>query len=503
MTHDAVVVGSGFGGAVTAARLAERGLRVLILERGPWWGAPGGGDPASADRRPFPRGAGFARVLRNVRIARRGRRRETVLRRDGLLELHVFDRLTAITGSGVGGGSLVYTALQVAPEPAYFDAYPAELTADELAPSFDRVREILHPRPVPERQRPPKTHLLGEAIREAGRGPITHPALAIEWGPDPDRPRVAPNAAGVEQSSCIHCGECVLGCMHRAKSSLDLTFLPLAMRHGAELRSLAEVTSIAQVPGATPGRWRVTYVDHRDGRTCEATGDRLVLAAGTLNTLRLLFAARDRHRTLARPLPPARSALLAQRRRGRSPPGVPGPRPIRPGPELRRLRGAAPGGAVRLPRRPGRGSPPAPYPCPASLRDRLDRSIALFAMGRDASVGRVGFDGEGLVTDLGRDVDDRIFDAIETTMHELAPRYGPRKAYVPWPVRGPKLATVHAQGGASIGSTPENGVVDHRGEVFGYPGLHVADASLFPRAPGVPPSLTIAALPDRQAGLIS
>ena len=86
MNLDAIVVGSGFGGSVCAARLAQRGLRTLILERGPWWG-PLQRDRAESDRRELPRGPlGVRRLMRNLRVARRGRRRERVCHADGLLE---------------------------------------------------------------------------------------------------------------------------------------------------------------------------------------------------------------------------------------------------------------------------------------------------------------------------------------------------------------------------------------------------------------------------------
>lgn len=137
MRFDAIVVGSGFGGSVSAARLAERGLRVLILERGPWWGPLSRARPG-ADRRELPRGvAGFRKLVRNLRVAAQGRRRfEKVFHADGLLELHRFDRLDCLTASGVGGGSHVYTGILEQPPAELFEAFPPDVTSQELQPYF-------------------------------------------------------------------------------------------------------------------------------------------------------------------------------------------------------------------------------------------------------------------------------------------------------------------------------------------------------------------------------
>src|SRR5690606_12483899 len=119
---DVMVVGTGFGGSVTAARLAEGGMRVLMLERGPWWGPAGetlASDPSI--RRRWPRGVrGSRKFLRNVRVARGRVGRELMLHDDGLFEFHRLEQLLAVTSSGVGGGSLVYTNILAQPGPEFF-----------------------------------------------------------------------------------------------------------------------------------------------------------------------------------------------------------------------------------------------------------------------------------------------------------------------------------------------------------------------------------------------
>ena len=493
---DVVVVGSGFGGAVHAARLAEAGMRVLVLERGPWWGA-GGRERPPDEARPYPRGAlGSRKLLRGLRWARRGRRVELVANRDGFLELHRFDRLTAVTSSGVGGGSHHYTGIMEEPAPDFFDAYPPEITADGLRPGFDAVRQMLRPAPVP--QRPGKDDVFDAAVTAAGLPPAEPCDLAVAWGEDPHRPRQVTNAAGVQQSTSTYRGTAFVGAADGSTTSLDLTYLPVALRNGAELRPLCEVTGVAR-----DGRgYGVRYLDHRTGRVSTVVAPRLVLAAGCLNTLRLLFAARDAERTLPQ-LPASlgrhfsvngdrlwlvwRSGVLADSSWGPSFSTVARvAREDRPDYRL---------GAV--------GIPVDALPLPRPLAARLRRSTFLFAMGRDASDGTVGFDGRGVTTTLDRTADGDLFDDLDGTMRQVA-RYYRARRLLPGRLPGrDELFAVHAMGGCAVGSTPAEGVVDHRGEVFGHPGLYVADGSLFPRAPGVAPSMTIAALAERQVALIA
>lgn len=159
-----------------------------MLERGPWWGRAGRGQPVEC-RREFPRGAaGIRKVVQGVRYARGRRGFDLTLHRDGLYEFHIFDRLTCAVASGVGGGSLVYTNMQVQPEDDFFDAFPAEITADEMRPHYESVREMLQPRPTPDR--PTKAGAFERALQEAGLGEAIYPDLAIAFGADPRRPQV-------------------------------------------------------------------------------------------------------------------------------------------------------------------------------------------------------------------------------------------------------------------------------------------------------------------------
>lgn len=505
---DAIVVGTGFGGSSTAARLAQAGMRVLMLERGPWWGPVGeqlAADPST--KRAWPRGLlGSRKFVRNVRSARGRRGRERMLARDGLLELHRFQHLTTLTSSGVGGGSLIYTNIQAQPGPEFFVGFPAELTHSELAGYYDRVRAML--RPAPLTHRPDKNRAFEQAVGSASGKLAVYPDLAIAWGSDPSKPQRRVNAAGFTQTTCNHCGECVLGCPTTAKTTLDQTYVAAALQAGAQLRPLAEVVAVGELGRTREPGYEVRYIDHGGHRPVQrsARAAKLVLACGTLNTLRLLFAARDRHRSL-----PRVSMALGHGFSPNADLGVlfMGARELlhdsTRGPALNAFMDGRSDevGAKRY--MVGEASLPlSALPLPKLVQRMLGTTGMLLAMGADASTGTIGFDGEFLHTEVDRGIDSELFDAIESDAAKITAAYSPKMTWINAPAgRGSQdITSVHPLGGAAIGRHAGEGVVDHRGEVFGHPGLYVADGSLYPHAPGVPPSMTIAALAERQAALM-
>jgi cholesterol oxidase len=494
MNHDVIVVGSGFAGAVMAARLAEQGARVLILERGVWRGPAGNEDPRPPHpRRDFPRGPiGLLRDVRSIRFARSGRSRELMLNAEGLFEIHRFGGLNTLTVSGVGGGSLVYVLL-VRPEDEFFDAYPDEITGAEMSRHFERVRSVLRPQPLP--QLPEKELVFERVAAEGELGDVHYADLGVVFGESPDRPEKVRNAVGVEQETCTYLGECPIGCPRRAKTTMDLTYVPLALRHGAELRVLAEVTRLER----RNGQYRVVYNDRETGRERQAGAPRVVLAAGALNTLRLLFLARDRQRTLPEVSPALGRGFSANGdafafawrtpKLSRSDYGPAGGYLVRRDPEGRHrymllgALGVGLGGA-RIPR---------------ALHRRLAASTIINTIGRDDAGAELELHGEGLGLRKGRGLGRALFDEMHADLRRVGEQYGAARTFV----GEGAVMTAHPMGGAAIADTPAGGVVDHRGEVFGCPGLYVADGAAYPAPPGLPPSLTIAALAERQAELLA
>lgn len=198
------------------------------------------------------------------------------------------DADAVVVGSGfggaraVGGGSLVYGAIQLAPPDSYFDHFPSEITAAEMKPRYDAVHDMLKPQQDPTQH--PKTVAFELAAVRAGLSAVETLYLAIDFTNHADN-------TGAEARPCW------MGSDDDSKRSLDRTYLMAALECGARIEALCEATGIAQIPA---GGWQVGYRDMRARATRVVKAPCVVLAAGTLGTLRLLFAARDRDQTLPR-----------------------------------------------------------------------------------------------------------------------------------------------------------------------------------------------------------
>ncbi|MBF6357705.1 GMC family oxidoreductase [Nocardia higoensis] len=456
---DAIVVGSGFGGAVTAARLAERGLKVLILERGAWRdGAPDGAPT---------RARGAAHLVRGVRWSAGTRSASATIRSSGLYELHQFAHLTCVVASGVGGGSLVYTDMQVPPHDDYFRALPADITAAEMRPHFEAVRTMLSPKPVAHV--PHRVRAFERALATAGLGAAHFPDLAATFE-QPGSP---------------------------VRSTMAHTYIPSALRHGATLRPMSEATAIDHRPTG----WRVRYHDHIRHRSCVESAPRLILSAGTLGTMRLLFAARDRHKTLpmlspalGRGFTPNADMVSIVHRTATRIDGDDGP-------PVAAYHTEAVDGREFLTGEVGIG-----LLTPSAAVTRLfPRTALLIGMGADRIAVETTYDGHNLHIDADRTDDPEIFDRIGEHARRIAGGYRAKRSLInaPFGATSRRLTSVHPLGGVRVADTPADGVVDHTGQVHRYPGLFVADGSILPGAPGVPPSMTIAALAERQSAFIA
>lgn len=528
---DFIIIGSGFGGSVSALRLTQKGYRVLVLEKG---------------RRLGP--ADFPRTNWNLRrwlwLPGLGFR--------GLFKMTFLRHITALSGVGVGGGSLVYANTLPVPPDGFFQTGAWSGLCDwkgELAPHYDTARRMLGATANPYVTYPDE--VMQEIARDLGRADQVHPTtVAVYFGkPGETAPDPYFGGEGPERTGCIQCGGCMLGCRFGAKNTLDKNYLYLAERLGLTIRADSEVVAIAREgaagtgagqggegAGTAAGGYRIEVREgasrwRRRRRTYRA--DQVILAGGVLGTVDLLLRMQQpggglpdlsaRLGDFVRTNSEVLMGVVTRRRdvdlsRGiaigsilhtdehshiepvRYPSGAGFFR------TLMAPHAAGASGPVRLARALGFAlrhplSTLRTYLVPNWARYtmillymrtleghiRLRLSRRLRRLGRRTLVSQLG-DGPRPsasipeATDLGRRVAEKI-DGYPTSMVTETLMGIP--------------TTAHILGGCAMSDGPAGGVIDHRHRVFGYPGLYVIDGSAVSANPGVNPSLTICALAER------
>jgi len=513
---DVLIIGSGFGGAVNACRLASAGAKVIVLERGRRW------TPQT-----------FPRKLDDPWVWDEG----NPVARHGWWDFRVFPHMTVVQGAGVGGGSLVYANISVEAKPDTFTAgWPPEITFSGLKPHYDTVGKMLGVAKVPGNQLPERTRLLREGAEKAGYGNLFEQLpLAVTFDEhwparaddryDARHSKTHINEHGVEQGTCVHLGNCDIGCDVKAKNTLDVNYLAIAEDHHAEIRSLHLVRHLA--PEGDGYRVSFDRIDNNQLIAGSATARIVVLGAGSLGSTELLLRSRDLAKTL-----PNISPFLGRNWSSNGDFLTPAIYPFKD-PPVNATRGPTitsainfldgdghgneffiedggfPGlGADLLDRLAGRSSDDerkqAVYETARALRrlNLLDQVMPWFAQGRDAANGMLSLKNGRLFLQWDVTQSQKTIDAIVRTPEELARSTGGWPIVpLPW-LLFRDLITPHPLGGANMGRTAADGVVDHRGEVFGYRNLFVADGAIVPEAIGLNPSKTIAALAERIVALI-
>lgn len=271
--YEAIVVGTGFGGAATACRLAQCGFRVLVLERGRRYEA---GD--------FPALPTTSALLPDTK-------RWTWGETQGLWDILDLEELVSVQAAGYGGGSLIYANVHLRPPAEVFDsAWPAAYRrGTALEPHFNLAGYMLDVAPIDAHRKLTPSLVKAEQLRrvagELGRqGEFFHPPLAVSS-------KTGPNVHGFQQSECNGCGRCCTGCPQTAKNTLDHNYLALAERHGAETRTQVEVTDIEELGD---NEWVVCAFDHLAAQRRSYRAKYVFLCAGSVHTTRLLARARLR-----------------------------------------------------------------------------------------------------------------------------------------------------------------------------------------------------------------
>ena len=521
-TFDFAIIGSGFGGSVSALRLAEKGYSVLVLEQGKRF-----------------RDEDFAKSTWDLRHYLWA----PALRCFGILQISPFRDVVVLHGAGVGGGSLGYANVLVQPDDATLDAPEWRRTADWktlLRPHFDTARQMLGVAVNPRLG--PADLVLKEIATELGTAhtfqPTTVGAFFGRAGKEGEEvPDPYFGGEGPARRGCQYCGACMVGCRHNAKNTLVKNYLWLAERRGVQVRAERAVRDIRPAADAGDGaRYelhvrRSTAVLPRRAETVRARN--VIVAAGALGTMELLLRCRDVTRSLPRLSPRVgdivrtnSEALLGVVSRRSEPDyskgiaitsivhldSVTTAEPVRypaGSSSMRFLAGPmiTSGGFLSRVARSlfDVARRPLDFLRTHVLPGWAERSTILLVMQTADTKLRVKL-GRGPLTLFRRGL---VTEPVAGGGSVASPEIGHRVAReFARRVDGIALGSVneslfgvpmtaHILGGVPFGATDQEGVIDTDCRVHNYPGLYVIDGSILPGNPGVNPSLTITAMAEQ------
>ncbi len=522
---DVLVVGSGYGASITAARLSEKmhpGSRIAMLERGREW-VPGTFPDVLKD------------VTDNSRLKLFGRHKRDLNNPTGLFNVVQCDEISVLSGSGLGGSSLINASVALRADREVFlqTQWPQALREiDYLSPYYDQAEYELGVRsePVDWTCKMKAQRLAAENLRDYGCH-FEAAALTITRSFQGHALPVL-NRQGMVQRECIDCGDCLTGCNVGAKNTLAMNYLPIARRNGTMMFTQTEVRDIEKCGDF----WKVNFIYfHRDekGRHTEQEGSTtarvVVLGAGSIGSSEILMRSQSEHLDFSRQLGcnwTGNGDALGFVRKTDFPTNIAGfsaqePQGRRIGPTIQTN--------VTYPDRPNlfdrvliqEGVAARSYANALSflMQDLdLDQTQVMLGMGHDRQEGKLFLEdnGNAFISWPGL-LDSDYRRLIREEFSRLAHGHGGKYKYLK--VFGDKMISVHPLGGCGMSDDPRSGVINHKGQVYDtvcggdvdeataefrvHEGLYVCDGAIFPTAIACNPFLTISAMSERTAQLLS
>jgi cholesterol oxidase len=536
-----VVVGSGYGGAITASRLARAGQPVCLLEQG-------------RELHPGEYPDTGPEALEEMQLHFGD---HVVGRRTALYDLRFGNDISVFKGCGLGGTSLVNANVALEADPRVFDdpVWPQALVDDlgsGVQRGYARALAMLTPSQLPEARNPKKLQALADSSMVLPGANFYRTPINVTF-------EDGPNTAGIEQAACTGCGDCVSGCNFGSKNTLVMNYLPDAHAHGARIFTQVSVRWLEH----ENGRWTIqcqlldTGREHFDAPLLPITADVVVLAGGTLGSTEILLRSRDKGLAMSAQVGqrftgngdvlgfsynsdqeidgvgwgqqrgehmidvgPCITGIIDTRQAGTLAEGMVIEEGVIPGglsafmpmifAGVSRVEGKdSDHGAADWLREKGREVDSVlrgPY------RGAVRNTQTYLVMANDDGNGQMTLDQDALTIHWHGVGDQPIFRSINTALKKATKPLGGTFLKDPvWTkVMGNDLITVHPLGGCVMGADAATGVVNHKGQVFSgpagadtYDGLYVSDGAVVPRPLGVNPLLTISALAERCCELMA
>lgn len=504
--YDYIIIGSGFGGSVSAMRLAEKGYSVLVIEKGKRY-----------NNQDFPKTnwrvgkflwAPFAKLF-------------------GIMKLTFFKDVFILSGVGVGGGSLVYANTHMEPPDRFFERGPWAKFGNwkkALRPFYDKARFMLGT--TRNKTYDKEDRLLQEVAEDVGKGESFESVDVGVYFGDQDR-ETDPyfNGLGPKRKGCVKCAGCMVGCRYNAKNTLDKNYLYFAQDYGADVIPETKVGKIEYAHGEyhVHTRSSTSWLSKKK-KTFKAKG--LVVAGGVLGTMDLLLRQKYQHKTL-----PELSDELGKdlRTNSESLCGVTAPKhKLNNGIAISSVFNPDEHTHIEIVKYPDHsdvmkffGGPSTRYAGPGlrpllffanmlrhpltTLRQFFGRNWAkhsiIFLVMQNLenamqmvykrfpwphiSISNPKENQVPAYIDIGQQVMHRYAEKVDGI-----PQNGIAEVLFNLPT------TAHIIGGCPMGESSADGVVNNRFEAYGYPNLYILDGSIVPGNLGVNPSLTITALSE-------
>ncbi|MCH9806299.1 MAG: GMC family oxidoreductase N-terminal domain-containing protein [Alphaproteobacteria bacterium] len=520
--YDVIIVGSGYGGGVSASRLARAGKKVAVLERG----------------REFVTGefpSRFPELRNELRISGSSTQSGSPT---ALFDLRLGSDVHVLVGCGLGGGSLINAGVCLRPDPRVFEdeVWPGQIRQDgTLDEGYRRAEAWVRPATHPRASAMAKYQAIAGAAEATGCTMRDTPvAVSFEENVNP---------AGVRQPECTSCGDCCSGCNVGAKNTVALSYLPDAVRHGAEV--FTELT-VRRVVKLGDGSWQVDVRPTgakkngkgEGGGEIQLRADVVILAAGTLGSTEILLRSAEAGLNVSdragqrfsangdiigfgyggdrvvNAIGVGHPAKIDEFEVGSS---VTGQLEYRDAENLH-LEYAVQDGAMPSSIAPilpvmflpnGRLLGAVQSLIKGVYKGPFSRLQTFFAVSHDSASGRFSLEGDSLALSWPGAQDEPVYAMLGEALSKVSGHTGGSFVQNPLAgtVMGKQPATAHPLGGCGMGADCGQGVVNHKGQVFDgasgqsgtsvHKGLYVIDGAIIPRSLGVNPLLTITALAER------